>query len=160
MGAFIRELQLKARDHGRLPMQWDGSPNAGFTTAHSKPWMTINKDYREWNVASQLDDPESVLAYWKQMLALRKQYTDLFVYGSYSPLPELETGEMVLGYERECHETGQKASVLLNFSDAEQKVPAKKYQDFSVLVSNQEGSDIVAGQVTLKPFGAVVLQSG
>ncbi|KAK9485368.1 glycoside hydrolase superfamily [Lipomyces starkeyi] len=129
MGAFLRELQLKARDHGRLPMQWDGSPNAGFTAAHSKPWMTINKDYREWNVASQLDDPESVLAYWKQMLALRKQYTDLFVYGSYSPLSELETGEMVLGYERECHETGKKAAVLLNFSDREQKLPAKKYQD-------------------------------
>lgn len=159
MGDFLRELQLKARDHGRLPMQWDNSPNAGFTTADSKPWMIINKDHKDWNVASQINDSKSVMAYWKQMIALRKQYKDIFVYGSYSPLPESETGEVVLGFERDCHETGKKAVVLLNFSDAEQKVPANKYQEFSVLVSNQD-TDVVGGEITLKPFGAVVLQSG
>jgi alpha-glucosidase len=128
MDDVFRELQLKSRDHGRLPMQWDSSPNAGFTDASAKPWMTINKDYTEWNVASQIDDPESIMAYWKQMIGLRKEYSDLFVYGSYTPMDESETGEMVVGYERNWSQTGQKAAVLLNFSDQIQTVPVEKYE--------------------------------
>lgn len=157
MDDVLRELQLKSRDHGRLPMQWDDSPNAGFTVASAKPWMTINKDYTQWNVASQLDDSESVMAYWKQMIALRKEYSDLFVYGSYTPLEEIQTGEMVLGYERSWSQTGQKAVVLLNFSDQSQTVPADKYEGWRVLISNQNGIGCVQGQVELIPYGAVVL---
>jgi alpha-glucosidase len=158
MGDVLREMQLKSRDHGRLPMQWDSSPNAGFTTS-SKPWMTINEDYTEWNVASQLDNPDSIMAYWKQMIALRKQYSDLFIYGSYLSLPESETGEMVLGYERHCQETGKQAVVLLNFSDQVQKVGVEKYKGFSTLVSNQSGETHIGNQVELRQFGAVVLLS-
>ncbi|OOQ84624.1 Alpha-glucosidase [Penicillium brasilianum] len=157
MDDVLRELQLKSRDHGRLPMQWDSSPNAGFTVASAKPWMTINKDHTEWNVASQLDDPRSVMAYWKQMIALRKKYSDLFVYGSYTPLEESETGEMVLGYERSWSQTDQKAVVLLNFSNRVQAVPTEKYKGSGILVSNQEGIDLAKGQAELQPFGAVVL---
>ncbi|CAG8909799.1 unnamed protein product [Penicillium egyptiacum] len=157
MDDVLRELQLKSRDHGRLPMQWDSSPNAGFTIASAKPWMTINKDYTEWNVASQLDNPESIMAYWKQMLALRKEYSDLFVYGSYIALEESETGEMVLGYERDWSETGQKAAVLLNFSDQIQTVPVERYEGFSILISNQHGIGCAEGLVELHPYGAVVL---
>ncbi|KAJ5358602.1 glycoside hydrolase superfamily [Penicillium cataractarum] len=157
MDDVLRELQLKSRDHGRLPMQWDSSPNAGFTVASAKPWMTINKDHVQWNVASQLDDPESIMAYWKQMIALRKKYSDLFVYGPYTTLEESETGEMVLGYERSWSQTDQKAVVLLNFSDQVQTVPVEKYDDFRVLVSNQDGVDLAKGQVELRPYGAVVL---
>lgn len=157
MGDVLRELQLKSRDHGRLPMQWDSSPNAGFTVANAKPWMAINKDYTEWNVASQLDDSESIMAYWKQMIALRKEYSDLFVYGSYTALEESETGEMVLGYERNWSQTDQKAVVLLNFSDQIQTVPAEKYDGFSILVSNQGDMDRAKGQVELQPYAAMVL---
>ncbi|KAE8383256.1 glycoside hydrolase superfamily [Aspergillus bertholletiae] len=125
MDDVLRELQLKSRDHGRLPMQWDSSPNAGFTVASAKPWMTMNKDYIAWNVASQLNDPESIMSYWKQMIALRREYSDLFVYGSYTALEESETGEMVLGYERNWSQADQKAAVLLNFSDQVQTVSAE-----------------------------------
>ena len=174
MGDVMREIQLKARDHGRLPMQWDHSANAGFSAEGTKPWMTINRDYVDWNVASQVDDPNSVLAYWRKMLALRKEYSDLLTYGAYKPLSEGDTGEKVLGYERECYETGQRAVVLLNFSDREQRVHIKSFaqQDFEVLVSNQEAgvktshvtlmpsrAVIKASYVTLMPFGAVVLVS-
>lgn len=159
MDDVLQELQLKSRDHGRLPMQWDSSPNAGFTLENAKPWMTINKDYTEWNVASQLNDPESIMSYWKQMLALRKKYSDLFVYGSYSPLEESETGELVLGYEREWSQSDQKAVVLLNFSDQVQTVPVDKYEGYSVLVSNRGDIDHAKCQVELQPYGAVVLLS-
>ncbi|KAJ5655481.1 alpha-amylase [Penicillium longicatenatum] len=156
MGDVLRELQLKARDHGRLPMQWDGSANAGFTTG-AEPWMVVNKDYTEWNVESQVGDPGSVMGYWKEMIALRKNMADLFIYGSYVAISEEETGEMVLGYERACQ--GQKAVVLLNFSDAEQKVVAKRLEHLSLLVSNQ--GDLCGNrEVVLQPFGAVVLYIG
>jgi oligo-1,6-glucosidase len=160
MGDVMREIQLKARDHGRLPMQWDSSANAGFSAEGTTPWMTINKDYVDWNVASQIEEPDSVLAYWRKMLALRKEHTDLLTYGSYKPLSELDTGEMVLGYERESFETGKRAVVLLNFSDKEQKVHVESpsSQEYEVLVSNQEAG-IKAGSVTLMPYGAVVLTS-
>ena len=160
MGDVMREIQLKARDHGRLPMQWDSSANAGFSAEGTIPWMTINKDYVDWNVASQVDEPNSVLAYWRKMLALRKEHTDLLTYGSYKPLSELDTGEMMLGYERESFETSKKAVVLLNFSDKEQKVHVESpsREEYEVLVSNQEAG-IKAGHVTLMPYGAVVLVS-
>lgn len=157
MDDVLREMQLKARDHGRLPMQWDNSPNAGFTRANATPWMTINKDYTAWNVANQLNDPESIMAYWKRMLALRKEYSDLLIYGSYTPLGESATGEMVLGYERESSQGDQKAVVLLNFSDQIQRVPVEKYDGFSVLVSNQGGICYAKGQAELQPYGSVVL---
>ena len=159
MEDVLLELQLKSRDHGRLPMQWNSSPNAGFTLENAKPWMTINKDYTEWNVASQLNDPESIMSYWKQMLVLRKEYSNLFVYGNYTPLEESETGELVLGYEREWSQTDQKAVVLLNFSNQVQTVPLDKYEGYSILVSNRGGIDPAKGQVELQPYGAVVLLS-
>jgi oligo-1,6-glucosidase len=122
--------------------------------------MTINGDYVDWNVASQIDAPDSVLAYWRHMLAFRKKHTDLLTYGSYKPLSELDTGDMVLGYERESFETGKKAVVLLNFSDKEQVVHVESpgREEYEVLVSNQE-TGIKAGKVSLVPFGAVVLVS-
>lgn len=152
MDDFMRELQLKSRDHGRLPMQWDDSPHAGFTAPDAKPWMTVNGDYHGWNVAAQLDDPDSVMAFWKKMIALRKEYKELFVYGAYRPLDEEQTGEMVLGYVRETR--GESAVVLLNFSDVEQTVQIEEYQHV-VLVN--ESCALVDGRAILSPFGALVL---
>lgn len=156
MGDVLREMQRKSRDHGRLPMQWDDTANAGFAPSGAEPWMTINDDYPDWNVASQIDNPDSILSYWKLMLKLRKEYADLLVYGTYKPLPESETGDMVLGYERQCHETGRKAIVLLNFSDTEQRLSSRAWKESDVLVSNQDAS-VDSGVVVLLPFGAIVL---
>lgn len=52
-------------------MQWDCSANAGFTTA-SEPWMVVNK-HTKWNVESKFGDPGSVMRYWKDIIALRKE---------------------------------------------------------------------------------------
>jgi oligo-1,6-glucosidase len=156
MSDVMRELQLKARDHGRLPMQWNGSrPNAGFTSEGAKPWMTINKDFVEWNVASQEGDDESVLAFWRQVLALRKKHTDLFVYGRYSPVDESVSGEEVLAYERFNEETGEKAVVLLSFS--KEKKVVEGWSVMEVFLSNHPVNKHVDGRTELVPFGAVVL---
>ncbi|KAL6710335.1 hypothetical protein ACN47E_009281 [Coniothyrium glycines] len=83
-------MQRKARDSARTPVQWDASPQAGFTTGN--PWMRVNDDYPTVNVAAQLANPIpapgtlSVHAFWKRALANRKQHKDVFVYGDFEML--------------------------------------------------------------------------
>ncbi|KAK4949950.1 hypothetical protein LTR10_011792 [Elasticomyces elasticus] len=83
-GALSRALtavQHLARDHARLPMQWDESPNAGFTTG--TPWMRTHDAYKHINVKSALADKSSLLHFWKNLLSLRKGYADLLIYGDF-----------------------------------------------------------------------------
>lgn len=159
MDDVMRELQLKARDHGRLPMQWSNTSNAGFTDATATPWMTINKDYVEgWNVESQEGVADSVLSYWKGMLALRMQHVDMLVYGLYTPLSESMTGEWVLGYERTLPGSNEAMAVFLSFSDEVQRVSSVQYETWDVIQSNCASEGFVNGQLALPPFGAVVLR--
>ncbi|KAI5200579.1 alpha-glucosidase [Aureobasidium subglaciale] len=76
-------MQLKARDHTRTPMQWDSTKNAGFCKPDAKPWMRVNDDYPQINVAKQLKDPGSVFAYWRDCLKFRKEHKDVFIYGGF-----------------------------------------------------------------------------
>ena len=62
-------IRVIGRDNTRTPMQWDDSAHAGFTTGH--PWLAANPDYRQVNVAAQVDDPDSVLAHYRRLIALR-----------------------------------------------------------------------------------------
>ncbi|KAF2757586.1 putative alpha-amylase [Pseudovirgaria hyperparasitica] len=157
MDDVLREMQLKSRDHGRLPMQWDSSVNAGFASPKARPWMTINKDYTEWNVASQINDPNSVFSFWRTMLTLRKQYTDLFVYGSYKSIPESVMGEGVIGFERaEQVVGGKRAVVFVSFSEQKYTISTDKYVGWDVLVTNHRAS-VDNSCIELGPFGALLL---
>lgn len=73
-------IKAQSRDHSRTPMQWDASPNAGFSDAD--PWLRTNPNYEEINVAAQLRDPHSILWFYRKMIWLRKQQ-DVLVYGNY-----------------------------------------------------------------------------
>lgn len=60
-------------------VQWDDSEHAGFSK--SEPWMKVHDDYKEgWNVAAQVDKPDSVFSFWQKMLQYRKKYESL-IYG-------------------------------------------------------------------------------
>ena len=61
----------KGRDGERTPMQWNDTPNAGFTTGI--PWLPIPVTYTTYNVADELNDPNSILNWYKGLLALRHQ---------------------------------------------------------------------------------------
>jgi glycosidase len=84
------KLWKRARDHARLPMQWDGGENAGFCAPGVKPWMRVHDDWETNNVQKQLEDPQSLLEFWKKLLSIRKEYKDLFIYGYYEVI---ETGD-------------------------------------------------------------------
>ncbi|NGM83501.1 alpha,alpha-phosphotrehalase [Paenibacillus sp. 7124] len=79
---IIRE---RSRDNSRTPMQWDDSPEAGFTTG--TPWIKVDERYREINVKNQLSDPDSVYSHYKKLIALRKE-VDVLTDGQYERLDE------------------------------------------------------------------------
>ncbi|KAI9705794.1 MAG: hypothetical protein M1820_005042 [Bogoriella megaspora] len=103
-------IHRKSRDNARTPMQWNSTPNAGFTTA-SKPWLKVNKDYKKgWNVDDQRLDEDSVVVYYARMARLRKANPGL-VYGSFEPIDE--DNERVFAYVRRWKE--QRYFVVLNW---------------------------------------------
>jgi oligo-1,6-glucosidase len=116
----LKGIQWVARDHARTPMQWSDAPHGGFTSG--TPWMRINDVYPEINVKSQLRDEKSVLEFWKRMLALRKDYRDLFVYGQFEIFNE--KNEKTFTYEKKFGE--QLAVVTLNFTDTVQQISPMK----------------------------------
>lgn len=62
----------KGRDGERTPMQWDASnAQAGFST-NTNAWLPVPADYPTLNVASELADPNSLLNWNKQLIALRR----------------------------------------------------------------------------------------
>ncbi len=87
-----------SRDNARTPMQWSGGKNAGFTLG--TPWLKVNSNYPEINVENQEKDSNSVLNYYRKLVALRKSpaYREVFTYGRVVPVYE-ET-ETVMGYYR------------------------------------------------------------
>ncbi|SCX43159.1 oligo-1,6-glucosidase [Klenkia marina] len=65
----LAALRPASRDNARTPVQWDATAHAGFTTG--EPWIAVNPDHVEWNVAAQREDPHSVLAHHRALIALR-----------------------------------------------------------------------------------------
>ena len=62
-------LRARGRDNARTPMQWDASPQAGFTSG--SPWLAVNPNYKSINAAAQRDDPDSVFHYYRRLIELR-----------------------------------------------------------------------------------------
>lgn len=62
-------LRAMGRDNARTPMQWDASPQAGFTTG--TPWLPVNPDHTEINAAAARTDPDSVYHHYRRLIALR-----------------------------------------------------------------------------------------
>ncbi len=72
------DLDLPDRHGLRTPMQWDASPNAGFSRANAKKLVlpVVANDefhYTKVNVARANAAPDSLLAWVKRLLAARKQ---------------------------------------------------------------------------------------
>jgi alpha-glucosidase len=76
------------RDPERTPMQWDTSPNAGFCPEGIEPWLPLEDNWQERNVAVEREDPKSILNLTKELLALRKTLPALAV-GDYAAIDGL-----------------------------------------------------------------------
>lgn len=106
---MLAALGARSRDHARTPMQWDASPNAGFTSG--EPWIMVNPNYREINAARQVNDPDSVFCYYQRLLRLRRRHT-VFLEGAYELL--LPESDSVWAYRRTLG--GETAEVYCNFT--------------------------------------------
>ena len=126
------QYRLIGRDNARTPMQWNAEKYAGFMPENvsGEPWMDVHPDFRKWNADALLDDKDSAFYYWKQLLKLRKQEKDLFVYGDFEMLDTDNEFEDVIAYgrtEEVSDATKKKALIIANFGKAEVcwLVPAK-----------------------------------
>jgi alpha-glucosidase len=104
----------RTRDVCRTPMQWDSSPNAGFS-AH-QPWLPVSPDYATRNVAAQAKDPFSILNLYRKLLQVRRQSAALFG-GSYH---SLDAGPDCFAYLRQAGD--ERFLVVLNFSPHHQSL--------------------------------------
>ena len=106
----MKSLHAKSRDNARTPMQWDDTPNAGFTTG--TPWLMVNPNYKEINVARAVADPDSVFHYYQKLIALRKSHPVL-TEGDFTLL-EAEHPQLFV-YRRQ--NADRELLVVCNFSD-------------------------------------------
>lgn len=122
-----------SRDNARTPMQWKDAPQAGFTSG--TPWLKVNDNYPVINVEKEEGQPDSVLHYYRKLIALRKsgEYRELFTYGKFEPT--YENADHVMAYYRILQ--GRRVLVAANFGtdtiELDWEVPAKK-----VLLSNKK----------------------
>ena len=100
-----------SRDNARTPMQWNAEKNAGFTTG--TPWLKVNDNYTEINMETQDTDPDSVLNYYRKLIALRKSpaYKEVFAYGEF--LPVYQNTSSVMAYYRKTE--NQRILITANF---------------------------------------------
>ncbi|KAK9326667.1 glycoside hydrolase superfamily [Lipomyces starkeyi] len=146
------DLQKKCRDNSRTPMQWDSTAFAGFSTV--QPWMDVIDDYKEWNAASQVEDPFSVYYYWRSIFDLRRGYKDIFVYGSFTLVNPAD--EQILAYARRYED--RLALVITSFSEKESlwTLPEDYTKPGKVLSSNYGDVQILKPVITIRPFEAIV----
>ena len=141
-----------SRDNARTPVQWNDSANAGFTSGN--PWLPLNPNYKEINVASQENDPDSLLSFYKGLIALRKnpEYKETIVYGEL--IPYLEEQHNLMSYYRKGDKT---LLVLGNFQKEPQtvKLPSACHK---VLLNNYPELNISDDSVILDNYQAVVIE--
>ncbi|KAK6198505.1 alpha-glucosidase maltase [Scheffersomyces amazonensis] len=128
-------VNLVARDHARSPVQWNDSPYGGFSTV--EPWTRVNDNYKTINVASQVEESNSVLNFWKRSLKLRKQFKDLLIYGSFKILDyDNQKVFTYVKYNSQFDSTSANAYVVMNFSTDSIKFEKLIEGDFQLVHSN------------------------
>ena len=128
----LKACSKLSRDNARTPVQWNDQENAGFTAG--TPWLKVNDNYKEINMADQDQDPDSILNYYRRLIALRKSptYKEVFTYGKF--LPAYQDTEDVMAYYRKDEHT--RILVAANFGKESVELPLD-YPVKQVLLSNQ-----------------------
>ncbi|VKV81021.1 alpha,alpha-phosphotrehalase [Streptococcus pneumoniae] len=141
-------IQAKSRDNSRIPMQWDASENAGFSTG--TPWLKAGKSYKDINVENEIKG--LIFTFYQDLIRLRKEMP-IISEGSYKPA--FEDSKQVYAFERQFED--QKLLVLNNFyaKEVEIDLPAV-YQNGQILISNYEDAE-VSEKILLKPYQTLAI---
>ena len=135
-------IKAASRDNARTPMQWTSEPGAGFT--NGEPWLGINGNHIRINYRDQQSRDDSVLSYYKKMIAMRAS-SDTLKYGNFTPV-HAETS--VIAYTRAFGD--ERYTTILNFS----KKPEPAAFTGQIAASNIDRKEY---EGTLEPWEAVVL---
>jgi alpha-glucosidase len=152
--------QEKGRDGERTPMQWDGSKNAGFSTA-DRTWLAVPPSATEYNVQAESRDPHSILSFYKRVLALRRsvpalQQDNCVLLDGDNPF--------VLSYLRKNPFGGESVLVVLNMSaeprhlDLNLSLQGIAQEKVRLLLASPEvaGAAISTADFTIAPFGVFI----
>ena len=133
-------------------MQWADAPNAGFSTG--KPWLKVNPNYHEINVEEQETRRDSVLQYYRQLIALRKseQYKEVFTYGQFRPL--YEDSKELYAYERSTQQ--QNIRIIANYGGEDVSIPWEN--TYKLLLNNMKELLTEEGRASLRSGQVIVLE--
>ena len=145
-----RGIKAKGRDNARTPMQWSAGENADFTTG--EPWIMLNPNYTDINAEAEEGDPDSVLNYYRALIALRDS-TPALLRGDWREL--LPESGQVVAYTRGLD--GEEYAVLCNLSRESAPLPCR-LGDFGEPVLSNMPADPAAE--ALRPYEAQVLKKG
>ena len=141
-------IQVKSRDNSRIPMQWDASENAGFSTG--TPWLKAGKSYKDINVENDIQGP--IFIFYQDLIRLRKEMP-IISEGSYKPA--FEDSKQVYAFERQYED--EKLLVLNNFYATEVEIDLPVvYQNGQILISNYEDVE-VSEKILLKPYQTLAI---
>lgn len=147
-------LQKRARDHARVPMQWNAQENAGFTTG--TPWMMVNPNYKKINVEESLADEDSILNFYKKINKLRLG-NKIIKEGDYTEL--MHDNKKLFVYTRELDD--KKYLVVCNYSSkcATFKIPDEfKELKSNLVISNYPSTPTVLQNTKVLPYEAFVYE--
>lgn len=144
-------LNERSRDNGRTPMQWNGQENAGFSAG--TPWISIPENYKTINVEAEMADEDSILYFYRRLIALRKEEKAI-AEGSIEFLPTEDP--QILAFRRVLGE--EEILCIHNFGGEEkaldQKLPGTEYE---MLLSNYASRPEEAAQA-LRPYESMALK--
>lgn len=148
---ILTSINAKGRDHARTPMQWHGDQaHAGFTVG--QPWIPVNDNFTEINVAQNLAEKDSVFATYQQLIQYRKDH-DIVVKGDFQLL--YPDHPAVFAYKRQWQDDA--FVVLANVSEEEQIVDVAELTLNDVIINNYDEVTVRDGQLTLAPYQAIAI---
>ena len=146
-------LAARSRDNGRTPMQWSAEKNAGFTTG--TPWIQVTENFAQINAEKEMQEEESVYAFYKKLIALRKE-KEIIAEGTIDFL-EKENAD-ILAYRR-SHQ-GEELIVLNNLTDKEIHVEEpEQWKSYRKLMGNYKDCIRTENRILLRPYETLVLDS-
>lgn len=150
----LNAMYQRSRDNSRTPMQWCNEKNGGFSDAEST-WLKINPNFSTINVFEEEKQSDSVLNFYKKLIALRRNenYKDTIIYGEFIPYNLNE--DLIIAYER--RNANNRVLTVVNFSNRITKIKLKEFWD-KVLLSNYD--EFIMNKdntIELQPYESTIL---
>lgn len=144
----LKLAQKASRDNARTCMQWSDGKNGGFSEV--EPWFVVNPNYPQVNVESQLDDPGSLLNFYRDALQFRRD-NPIVIYGDYAE--HYSKSSQLYVYERNYE--GKKLLVICSFTEKPVRFDAPdgiELKEQAQVFGNYDANFVIANGFTSRPY--------